>query len=86
MNTTVNDKVIISINGHGLLSDSLDFYYGTYDINFADPKTKGLKYEALEALLDGIPARKKLLLIDACHSGALDKEEIIAVQKIHRYN
>jgi WD40 repeat protein len=81
MNTTVNDKIIISVNGHGLLSDSLDFYYGTYDIDFADPKTRGLKYEALEALLDGIPARKKLLLIDACHSGALDKEEIIAAQK-----
>ena len=81
MSTTVNDKVIISVNGHGLLSDSLDFYYGTYDIDFKKPTEKGLKYEDLEALLDGIPARKKLLLIDACHSGALDKEELLAQQK-----
>ncbi|OSZ80609.1 hypothetical protein CAP36_04985 [Chitinophagaceae bacterium IBVUCB2] len=81
MKTTVNDKVIISVNGHGLLSDSLDFYYATHDIDFKKPTEKGLKYEDLEALLDGIPARKKLLLIDACHSGALDKEEMLAQQK-----
>jgi len=81
MNTTVNDKVIISVNGHGLLSDSLDFYYATYDCDFKNPTTRGLKYEDLEALLDGIPARKKLLLIDACHSGALDKEELLTRQK-----
>lgn len=81
LKTSVNDKVIISVNGHGLLSDSLDFYYATHDINFNNPTARGLKYEDLEALLDGIPARKKLLLIDACHSGALDKEELLAQQK-----
>lgn len=81
MNTTVNDKVIISVNGHGLLSDSLDFYYATYDVDFTRPAARGLKYEDLESLLDGIPARKKLLLIDACHSGSLDKEELLAQQK-----
>lgn len=81
MKTTVDDKVIISVNGHGLLNDSLDFYYATHDNNFSNPAARGLKYEDLEALLDGIPARKKLLLIDACHSGSLDKEELLALQK-----
>lgn len=81
MQTGVNDKVIISVNGHGLLSDSLDFYYATWDNNFNRPAERGLKYEDLEALLDGIPARKKLMLIDACHSGALDKDELLAQQK-----
>ncbi len=81
LGTTINDRVIISVNGHGLLSDSLDFYFATHDVDFNKPQLRGLKYEDLEGLLDGIPARKKLLLIDACHSGALDKEEILARQE-----
>ena len=80
LRTTVNDQVIISVNGHGLLNDSLDFYYATWDMDFSRPAYRGLRYEELESLLDGIPARKKLMLIDACHSGALDKEEILAAQ------
>jgi hypothetical protein len=80
--TSVNDKVIVSYSGHGLLSDSLDYYLSTYDINFQKPEEKGLPYDELENLLDSIPARKKLMLIDACHSGEVDKEEGIAMNKL----
>ena len=75
--TTVNDKVIISCSSHGLLDDSLNFYLAMHDVDFNNPKARGLKYEALENLLDGIPARQKLLLLDACNSGENDKTEIL---------
>ena len=75
--TTVNDKVIISCSSHGLLDDSLNFYLAMHDVDFNNPKERGLKYEALENLLDGIPARQKLLLLDACNSGENDKTELI---------
>lgn len=77
--TSVNDKVIISYSGHGLLSKEFDYYLSTYSVNFSNPAENGLAYDELENLLDGIPARKKLLLIDACHSGEVDKEEGIAM-------
>jgi hypothetical protein len=67
--TSVNDKVIISCSSHGLLDDSLNFYLAMHDVDFKNPKARGLKYEELESLLDGIPARQKLLLLDACNSG-----------------
>jgi WD40 repeat protein len=79
LKTTVNDKVIISLSGHGLLSKELDFYYATYDIDFHHPEGRGLLYEDLENILEGIPARNKLLLVDACHSGEVDKEEKLTV-------
>jgi hypothetical protein len=75
--TTVNDKVIISCSSHGLLDDSLNFYLAMHDVDFKNPKARGLKYEELESLLDGIPARQKLLLLDACNSGENDKTEVL---------
>lgn len=77
----VDDKVIVSFSGHGLLSKDLDYYLATYDVNFNSPEQHGLPYGDLEYLLDGIPSRKKLLLIDACHSGEVDKDDVKAIAK-----
>ncbi|MEI2757404.1 MAG: caspase family protein [Chitinophagaceae bacterium] len=76
LQTGVNDKVIISFSGHGLLSSSMDYFLSAYHINFQKPELGGLPYELLENLLDSLPARKKLLLLDACHSGEVDKEDV----------
>jgi uncharacterized caspase-like protein len=76
LQTDVDDQVILSLSGHGILDDNLDFYYATYDMDFKDPKAKGLLYDDIEWLLDSIPARKKLVLMDACHSGELDKNAL----------
>ncbi|HVN58193.1 MAG TPA: caspase family protein [Bacteroidales bacterium] len=72
--TKCDDQVVVFISGHGLLDRNFDFYYATWDMNFMSPEKKGVSFNELEGLLDGIPARKKLLMMDACHSGELDKE------------
>ena len=77
--TTENDKVIIAYSGHGMLSKDYDYYLSTYTVNFEKPEQNGLPYDELENLLDSIPARKKLMLIDACHSGEVDKEDLVAL-------
>jgi WD40 repeat protein len=76
----VTDRVIMAVTGHGLLSDSLDFYYATYDVDFKNPVLKGLKYEELENILVNTAARQRLLLIDACHSGMMDKETLLKLK------
>ncbi len=74
--SAVDDEVMVFVSGHGMLDNNLDFYFGTHDVDFNDPGLRGLKYEDMETLLDGIPARKKLLMIDACHSGEVDKTRL----------
>jgi WD40 repeat protein len=75
--TSVNDKVVIAYSGHGLLSKDLDYFLSAYDIDFQRPEVTGIPYETIEKLFDSIPARQKLLLLDACHSGEIDKDEML---------
>jgi uncharacterized caspase-like protein len=54
------------------------YYLPTSEMNkqdFTDPSKKAISYEVLESLLDHTPARNKLFLIDACHSGTIDPNE-----------
>ncbi len=72
--TGVEDRVVISLSGHGLIDSSGNFFFATHDMDFNQVSRYGLSYPAIESLLSGIPARKRLLWIDACHSGELDKD------------
>ncbi|TAL70471.1 MAG: hypothetical protein EPN82_02350 [Bacteroidetes bacterium] len=81
LKTKPDDVVLISFSGHGLLNDSLDYYLSTYNINPCEPEQNGLAFDELENILDSIPARQKLLFLDACHSGEVDKEDILAMDE-----
>jgi hypothetical protein len=79
-NCRPQDKVIITMSGHGLLDDDLNWWFATHDMDFEKPETKGIGYKMIMDLLDRSPSRHKLLLLDACHSGELDKSsEMIEV-------
>jgi hypothetical protein len=69
----VDDVVILYFAGHGLLDVKNNFYYGVHNMDFQQPGKNGLSYEAILDLLDKSPSRKKILLLDACHSGAFDR-------------
>lgn len=74
-----DDVVMIFVAGHGVLDQNFDYYFGTFDMDFTNPTAKGLAYEKLESVLDGIKAIKKILIMDTCHSGELDKDEVFFV-------
>lgn len=79
----VTDQVIVFYAGHGLVDNDLNYYLGSSDLNFSNPSSNGISYNLLENLLDSIPARKRLLLLDACFSGEIDKS---VAQRIRQEN
>lgn len=79
MKSSIDDHVILTYSGHGLLSESKDYFLSTYSVDFNNPSRGGISYEDLLRILDSIPARKKMIFLDACHSGDLDKPEINTV-------
>ncbi len=71
-----NDHVILFFSGHGLLDEQLNYFLSTYDVQFEQPNLRGLNFDDFKDLIDGIPARNRLIFVDACHSGELDKDEV----------
>jgi len=67
------DKVVLSMSGHGLLDDQLKWWFATHDMDFSQPGSRGISYEMIMELLASCPSRHKVLLLDACHSGELDR-------------
>jgi WD40 repeat protein len=69
------DVVMVFTAGHGVLDKEMNYYFGTYNMDFNNPSNGGIAYEELEELLNGIKPTKKLFFMDSCHSGELDKDE-----------
>lgn len=75
----IHDLVVVFAAGHGMTDEKSNYYFGTYDIDPKHPATNGLPYEDFEHLLDGIPALQKILLLDTCFSGEIEKEQAVVI-------
>lgn len=71
------DVVILFFAGHGVLDENFDFRFGTWNLDASNPSSTAILYDDIEKLLSNTNSRRKLLLVDACHSGEVDKDEII---------
>ena len=77
----VDDVVMIFIAGHGVLDSEYNYYFATHNMDFANPSQGGLSYEALQSLVDDIKCRNKIVMMDTCHSGELDNEDVEEANK-----
>ena len=74
LSATENDVIVLYLAGHGInIKD--EWYFVSYDVIYPerdkDVMAKGLSSSEIAATIREIPALKKLVLIDACKSGAV---------------
>ena len=72
----VDDTVIVFFAGHGMFDAKLDWYFAPYDMDFDSPARHGISMAEMEGIVDPSHSRKRLLLVDACNSGELDKSGV----------
>ncbi|QBR03631.1 caspase family protein [Paraburkholderia pallida] len=64
-----DDVAIVFLSGHGLVDSKYRYYFGTRDVDHLNPAQNGLSFSDIDRILDEIPARKRLILLDTCHAG-----------------
>ena len=73
-NAKVDDRVVLYVAGHGMLDDKLNYYYAPAGFDGERIVETGIPMEELTACLQSAQARRRLLLLDTCHSGTLGEE------------
>ncbi|WP_027419570.1 caspase family protein [Crocinitomix catalasitica] len=73
---TINDVILFYYAGHGVLDEEFNYYLATHNMDFNAPNDLGLPFDELEQLFEKMECRNKLMMIDACFSGEIDKTSI----------
>lgn len=78
----VDDTVVLLASGHGARDPGVQatFYFVTHEADRADLARTTIALDELEALVGGVKARRRLLLLDACQSGDLDPEALSSIR------
>jgi hypothetical protein len=73
---TVNDLAIVYLAGHGALDKTGQFFFCTSKTKPEDPATNGISMQQLQSFFKNLKARKRILILDACHSGNTDQLQL----------
>jgi WD40 repeat protein len=75
-----DDYFVLYIAGHGVYEQGAEatFYFLTYNADLNNLSNTSVSFETIEDILQDIPPRNKLFLMDACESGEFDDEEQVS--------
>ncbi len=69
--STIDDRVVFYLAGHGMLDDKLEYHYAPAAFDAERVAATGISMDDLVRCVQNAPARERLLLLDTCHSGQL---------------
>lgn len=83
-NTAANeDTIIIHFSGHGAIGKDENLYLLPIDVSSASLEDTSISWRWIKDRLDDSKAKNKILIIDACHSGA-GRDTAAAVRKSYK--
>ncbi|MBN2440566.1 MAG: caspase family protein [Spirochaetales bacterium] len=70
------DTLVLFISGHGVhdTDKNATYYYLTHNTDVNNLQNTAAHFELIENILQGIPPRHKLFLLDTCESGDINEE------------
>jgi len=71
-----NDVILFYYAGHGVLNQEYKYFLCPADVNFEQPNINGIEFDRLENILSDLDCRNRVVILDACHSGEIDSDEI----------
>jgi hypothetical protein len=73
-NAKPDDTLVLFIAGHGVHDRDREatYYFVTYETDINNLSGTAANFEIIEDILQGIPPRNKLFLMDTCESGEID--------------
>jgi WD40 repeat protein len=77
-NSKPNDIIVFFYSGHGLMDTAFNYFLSTWDMDFKKPADRGIPISIAETLLDSVPARNKLMILNSCKSGEYDPDKDLA--------
>ncbi len=77
-----NDTILIFFSGHGMLADDSKLYLAPRDAAKVMLEETCVSFDDLRAMLDSSRAKRKVILLDACHSGAGKSIEALTADAI----
>ena len=75
-----DDIILFYYAGHGVLDADYNYYLCPSDMDFMRPKESGIAFSDVEFELSTHSTRKRIIFLDACHSGEIDKDEIVNME------
>ncbi len=81
-----DDIIVVYFAGHGMLDADLNYYLSSSLTNFQNPKENSIPMAELENILNQSKSVNRLLFLDACHSGEIDKHDITGTTTSNQKN